>query len=68
MNETGTKADHAKIRCIFLELNYGKSILAYNENIILNYRQAKANANSSINMLLLKNPQFSPNHYETLTQ
>ena len=32
------------------------------------YRQAKANANSSKNMLLLKNPQFSPNHNETLTQ
>ena len=32
------------------------------------YRQAKANANSSKNMLLLKNLQFVPNHCETLSQ
>ena len=28
----------------------------------------KANVDSSKNMLLLKNPQFLPNHFETLTK
>ena len=32
------------------------------------YRQAKANVDYDKNMLLLKNPQFWPNHYEILTQ
>ena len=32
------------------------------------YRQANANVDFDKNMLLLKNPQFSMNHYETLTQ
>ena len=31
------------------------------------YSVAKANAYFDKNMLLLKNLQFSPNHYETLT-
>ena len=32
------------------------------------YSVAHANLDSSKNMLLLKNPQFLPNHYETLSQ
>ena len=32
------------------------------------YSVANANAYFVKNMLLLENPQFSPNHYETLTQ
>ena len=30
------------------------------------YTVGKANANSTKNVLLLKNPQFLPNYYETL--
>ena len=34
----------------------------------LNYSVPQANPDSLKNMLLLKNPQFLPNHYETLSK
>ena len=39
------------------------------EDFFLNlYTVGKANAYFDKNMLLLKNPQYLPDHYETLTQ
>ena len=34
--------------------------------LIYNYRPGQPNADSTKNVLLLKNPQFLPNHNETL--
>ena len=35
---------------------------------LASYRLGEENEDSTKNMILLKNPQFSSNHYETLTQ
>ena len=40
----------------------------YIKIIVMAYSVAHANLDSSKNMLLLKNPQFLPNHCETLSQ
>ena len=40
--------------------------LSYTVNSKKKYTVSKANVDSSKNILLLKNPQFLPNHYETL--
>ena len=36
--------------------------------LVYSYTVGKANAYFDKNMLLLKNPQYLPDHYETLTQ
>ena len=41
---------------------------AEDRKVCLKYTVGTANADFDKNMLLLKNLQFSPNHYETLTQ
>ena len=58
-------------------LKYIKDMIFYGKNIIvvflhsrlqILYRQANANVDFDKNMLLLKNPQFLPDHYETLSK
>ena len=47
---------------------FGRPCWKKNTTKVLDYSVANANVDFDKNMLLLKNPQISPNHYETLTQ
>ena len=42
--------------------------LEENNCAVIKYRLGEENVDSTKNMLLLKNPQFFPNHYETLVK